>query len=575
MPAQKETLSVDVYKTVSDVVTYVESKPIRATLEVKLRPEFTFQNNLRDIILQIVMQFCLMGKTEAIEKIRDAAFSNEAPEKVLSALFKLFDDVANDITDSPENAEKIAALKKLKKLIHAYADLIDPDFRLQNRERIVNVKKAELKNNAVYVVRKNIPPITTEENRQKRKTAKSRLNRSSLFVSVIVGIGEGMIAAAFAAAAMPFLPALLAVGIPAILCNYFLFRGASFSVMKQIYFGKSTDDKKTKILKGASTFFSAMAGLTYGFLSYGSASIAFGKLFFGLTAAAAMAAPPVALIAIALVISVVTAIAVTTLYDHALRGIIDKGIKKSLLELKESFINFFKPENNKLFRELTLTEKLKHIAKKTLQGIVHFVFYSVAVAISAVVILAIMPIMRHKATSILHGTFRLAHKTAEVVSKAITIGMGSLVNGFFYVKQVIGAMNIVKKVAHAIWYPRDAAQKMKKEFDDATANSHIWVQTVVTSVKRLFLFGTVVANSVVGQGVGASHSHAAQKAVSAIVPDNSESVSSAAIAVGISVASATANGKGVHGATGGVGFFSKPKEKPQIPDDRPQIACAP
>lgn len=571
MVAQTETASVEVYNTVNDVLNYILKKPIRASLEVKLRPEFTFQNNIRDITLQILMQFCLIGKADAIDTIREAVNTNDAPENLLVTLFCLFDEVAQGVTDSPENAEKITALKKLKKLIHAYAELIDADFRLHNHRRIVNAKKASLEDTDAYVVQENYAPIITEENRQKRKTAKARINRASAAVSVIVAIGEGMIAAVFAVAAMPFLPALLAVGIPALLCNYFLFRGDSFSVMKQIYFGKSSDDKKTKTLKGASTFFSAMAGLTYGFLSYGSASIAFGHLLFGLTAAAALAAPPVGLIVIALIISVATAIAVTTLYDSTIRRMIDNGIKKSLLKLKDDFINFFSPENGKTFRELSLQEKLKHIAKKTAQGLLHVVFYAIAIAISVVVVLAIMPIMRHKATEIFHGTFRIASQLAKKISHAITIGMGSLVTGFFYSNKVFGAMNVVKKIARAIWYPRDATREIKNAFHAATANVYTKVQSVVTGFKRLFLFGTVVMNSVVGQGIGASKSHAAQQAVSEIIPGNSESVSSAAIAVGISAASGTANANGVCDGTRSIAFFPPAERKKQIADTRSQI----
>ncbi|MCX7121513.1 MAG: hypothetical protein NTZ67_07065 [Gammaproteobacteria bacterium] len=419
-----------------------------------------------------------------------------------------------------------------------------------------------------YLAVDGLEPVTDEEYRTTRKKQKGRINKFSFAISLIVGIGEGLIAATFVAATWPFLIAVLAVGIPAAICNYVLLRNDSYSVIKEIWFGKSTDTPRQKTIKTIGSIFSGAAGLSYGFLSFGSALVTLGHLIFGLSVAAALATPPIALIVLSSVVAVVTAIAIATLYDFMLRKWVDEGFTDKLIKIKDDFIDFFRPENEH-WDNLTPAEKRKHVFFKVIDTLVHVVFLAVALVIATFVTIATTLLFKHKATTIFSTTFGLAHAAAEKVSLSITIAMGALINSLFYIRSATYMVNVVKKTVLAIIHPVDTWNKIKASFSKfSVKNIYQKTESAVRAVKRMFLFGTVVANSGVGQGWGIGKSHVAQAGLDAStqtftgVDLSHTAVYASSVTAGV-VGSGGANLRAALGATGVTAALSGNENDPK------------
>lgn len=576
---------VHIKEALKKQINFIVTKPILATLFLKLRPAWSFkENNANDIAFQLGIQLVLMG----IDLVDLTVLSNS--DDPLSNLFNTFNFIATSITEvhfsnelTEEEKEQLIAtktaqekeLKKLKKLIHAFARLLEYDLEEEENFKIINLEKVlaryrknliemdelnkpdyekslpEIQNQTAikfqlsqdlcilqkfHYINKNdtslineadkinpsapfirqkyavttlpIDPISDDNQRAQRKKVKSRLNKFSFAVSLIVGLGEGLIGTVFMLGSFSFLPALLLVGIPAALCNYFLFRNDSFSVMKEICFGKSNDSKRIKNMKNISTIFSAGAGIAYGFLSFSSATVGFGHLIFGLTATAAIATPPFALIIIASVIAIVTAIAITTLYDYMIRKWINDDMGEKIKQTKENVINFFKKPCSEYdhWSELKLSKKCQCIAKKT----VKLLFLTVMLAGCITISVVTLGLFSHKAFIIFHKSFDLASSISNKLSLAL-IAVAAATNSLFYSRGVVRALNLVKKVVTSPAKIIHSTVNLVKNF--YKQNMHQRVATVFSAVKRGILLACVFSNSCLGQGCGMGKSKTAQDIV--------------------------------------------------------------
>src|SRR3990167_4278828 len=498
----------------SAIFKQIVQNPKKSILTAKLRPNFTFnETNEKDVVSQLAIQLCLMGHADFVKTESE---KKDDEEVLLSQLFDKFTEIAKQA----ETDEQLKSLKKLKKLIHAFARVINPEYFESGEatKRIVNLKKLERSNqkdkalndvkpvtpidekatvsNQKYTVLADTKLVTPINERTKRKIIKSRINRFSFAISIIVGLGEGLIAAVFAASAWPFLLAIVAVGIPAAICNYFLF---------------------------------------------------------GLSLIAAMLTPPGALIAIAAIVAVVTAIAISTLYDYMIRNWIDKRVDKKILgklkNLKKDFINFCKPENGKTFQQLSKTEKAKHIAKKTLQGLLHITFFVIAIAVSVVVAIVATTVFRAHAVNIFKGVFSMSISLSNRLATAITVGMGAIVNGIFYVKSAIFSVDALKKMASSIVHPVKTYNKAKQSCKDfSEKNTHQKTEVVFNAVKRSVLLGTVVMNSIPWQAIGMGRDGASTVADTF---RTSNRIGDATGATAVGLASGGANAMSVINATQG------------------------
>lgn len=465
-----DTQNITTILAIQDAFGYVESQPISSTLEVKLRPEFSFdETNLRDVALQLAMQLSLMGDNKAISIMRQS----QTPLTDLNIIIK-------NIATEAKIEEQLKALKKLKKLARALARLLHVD-----PTTIASIAPKK---------------TTTPEIRTKRKLHKSRINKFSLVISLIVGLGEGLMAAVFASTllvAWPFVLVLLAVGIPAALCNYFLFRGASFSVLKEIRFKKLSDSPLTRRLKNFSTLFSSAAGLSYGFISFSTALMAFGHLLFGLTMIAALATPPVALIILAAVVAVVTTIAIATLYDHSIRGLISKF---NLEKLKEDFFGFIKLKEFKALT--TLSEKCGHVAMVVARIMLRVLFNIPALVLCALVVVPVTLLARNHMAAIFQTTFRVSNALSNTLATVITVAMGAVVNGYFYASSVLLTANLLKKAVAAVLHPIDTFFQIKESCAAFfKQNNQQKTANVFNGAKRAAFFGCVTINGS-AQGMG-------------------------------------------------------------------------
>ncbi len=599
-----DTHNITSILAIQDAFRYVELQPIPSTLEVKLRPEFSFdETNLRDVVLQLAMQLCLMGNKQLASKLEKLSVS-----ELIDTLFIEFGVLASVAGTDKAQAK---SLQKLKKLIHALAILSQVDLKKPEAKRIVNLTKllARRDNNSKeakalkiklafnhteeegkkegkkltdleklivqdsqalepflnkvsdeekekltqeYAVVSNIEPITGKDTitgkdkRTERKKIKSRINKFSLVISLIVGLGEGLMAAVFASsllAAWPFVLVLLAVGIPAALCNYFLFRGASFSVLKEIRFKKLSDSPLTRKLKNFSTLFSSAAGLSYGFISFSTALMAFGHLLFGLTMIAALSTPPVALIILAAVVAVVTTIAIATLYDHTIRGLISKF---NLEKLKDDFFAFIKLTEFKALT--TLSEKCGHVAMVVARIMLRVLFNIPALVLCALVVVPVTLLARNHMATIFKTTFRVSNDLSNKLATVITVVMGAVVNGYFYASSVLLTANLLKKAVAAVLHPIDTFFQIKESCAAFfKQNNQQKTANVFNGAKRAAFFACVTINGS-AQGMG----------IASVVPRGDRELHDAVLFSG-GAASSGANGNaGANAMKGVASVVSKP-----------------
>lgn len=583
-----------------ETLQYVVDRPYSASFKSQLKPDIFYSDtSIKDVTFKLAAEYCLVGDDafipelirliDAIEEAKAKAKAKAEDEihgkKALDIFFNtLMEEFARLAEQKNLSDHDVAELKKMKKNIHSLMRLSGYDFYDAKNVRIVNLEKLlkrvqdnstsqdaadrialnsflenatetdnkKLKLKQKYAVGRGIEAITPEKTRDKRKKQKWRINGLSLAISIIVGIGEGLIAAVFAAASWPFVLSLLVVGIPAAICNFVLFRADSFDVMKQIWFGKAEDTPLQRKLKTVSTLFSAGAGVAYGFLSFGSAMTAFGHLFFGLTTAAAMTAPPLGLIFLAAVIAVVTAVALTTLYDFMIRRFIDKADIGKLKKIKQDFVDYFKP---KLEKGETLGPKF--VLKKIVQVLFHVTFAAIGLAVSVVAIIATTRLFKHKAVDVFHGAFRLSDRAAQIVSDVVVYGLGAAINALFYGKSAFFLVNTIKSVVHAIAHPKETAQKIRETWNHVKHSAHKKIEFVATGFRRLILFGSIAMNSGVGQGMGMGGSSVVDNAV-AVVTGLSPANAGTMTAVDVTTASGGANLNAAVNLTGTHAFFGHP-----------------
>ena len=483
-------------------------------------------------------------KTTALKKFLDELYA------VFSRIAEIVPHKAPENTTQEEDDEKAieakqSALKKLKKQIHFFAELNGVDLKNNASTRIVNFQKLRerferdqvrlqelyrleemtkkdnielssliqrmkedrrlLKNLNVthknllldetlqkdvikkrYAVVDNITPITTPEYRAHRKKIKSRMNTASFVISLIVGLGEGLIAAVFMMTILPALPALLLFGLPGFTCNYYLFRGASYSVMKEIYFGQSSDTALTKQCKKISTLCSFAAGISFGFLSFGSATVGIGHILLMLGIGAAIATPVG--LAVAAVIAIVTAVAFGFLFDCSIRKMMGNDVAKKIQDVKESVKKFFRRDIKSVVGDI--------------------VAITMAFVLTSIILIVTAGVLRHRGAEIFTGIMKIPGYIASKLS-IVNVAMGSLPNAIFFSRTISTAVIAIKEaVLHPVrtWH---AVKEGCRQFFDKE-NLHRRAAHWITAVKRFFL-GTCVVLNGVGEAHGYANSPAAKK----------------------------------------------------------------
>lgn len=277
---------------------------------------------------------------------------------------------------------------------------------------------------------------------------KSVLKKVSLGIAVVVGVGEGLVAAAFFGG--PLIIALLAIGIPAFAVNYFLFKGSAFNTLKQVFLkrvyvnerGETISTLKKRLID-STIVCSLAAGICYGVLSLGSALGALGPLVFGITAAASVAAPPVGLLVVAGLVATVTAVAVATLFYVAFADFIKND---RLSQAKNYYKRFWKDITARKgsAKDYTLGENCKYVCTVAAKCAWEFAKVAVALAATVLVTVATCGVFYQKTISILT---QLPKWSAAVSAKIATVtsALAGVVNAFFMRDSVSTARDYVLK----------------------------------------------------------------------------------------------------------------------------------
>lgn len=565
------------YPIVLKTIDYILKHPYLSSLEAQLRPEFTFKaneingadHNIRDVVLKLIQQIALMNRLNVFfdksQLERPENTDEENLQIFLDLLYQKFQEECNNLRIQNKELsileKHLEEEKRVQQLIHDFkknkrfktlGEEMEKDFQQQKvKHRDIEALRAQLE--AQYAELKKLKKLihafaranelecqivnntklqtqTKEEKAQARiarKKIKSKLNIVSFSVSLIVGLGEGLVAAVFATVMWPFALALLLVGVGGFACNYYLFRGDSFAILKDIYFGTVWKDEKGNPVSGkkkafvySTLIFSLSGGLCFGFLSFSSALIAFGKLFFGLTAVAAIAAPPVGLAILAGFIGIVTAVALFTVFAYITANFARKdGFRKLVQKAKHIYEDFGKDWQE----QKTKKAQVKFIAKTILSAFIHVVFFALAAAMSVVVILASNALFQHKTLTMLHSTFHMAAQLASKTADVMVFGLGAISNAVFNVRGIFAVANTVKQAVFALAHPVETVKKIQDFYHSVKNNNYRKIELMVTFAKRLSLFDGIGFNGW-GQSCGFATNPYSQQAVNTAIPTDTQGI---------------------------------------------------
>lgn len=586
--------SSDVFQKIKETLHYVHNHSSKATWELLLRPNWTFnfrKRNTEDVTLRLLIQLYNMLKHEGaadedseLTVVKNALAACNDETEFLGTCYAVFEELAAaPATGEPEKSKsQINALKTFKKNIHELARAIGNNPKDESSTRIVNLQK--LKNrykenyaaflkirhlfitNELYteieaqdgtaganqfdqapnplsettreniikkmkekfaspntkkideyialqkqleedyavlkdylvkdenekdfrlkqqyvVVTTPIKPISTDPQRNTRKTEKRTLNWISFFSSLFVGIGEGLVAAALSGLAIL---SLFLIGIPAALCNYFLFRNDSFHILKDIFYGTVWKDSENKPISATkkslvalTLLFSTGAGMAYGFLSMSSLLLVGVKL--GIATSVAFAATPPGWLVFALIIVAGTTIGITTAFAYGATQLI------KTVDFSQTY------EHVKKF----LKESSK--TKIIVTGLVHLIFYAVTLALSAIVIPMAVIFFRENAIHALHKCFGVAVAAATTTASVI-IGLGSIMTSVFSVQGIAKAATVVKQV---VLHPKDTVDAFIAGWKSVHRHPYRKIAGIWSAFKTGVLFACSGINAH-GQGTGPS-----------------------------------------------------------------------
>lgn len=281
------------------------------------------------------------------------------------------------------------------------------------------------------------------------RTKKSRYKKISLAISAIVGFGEGLVAAKFAAAAMlalfgiGFVPVIFIIGIPGMLVNICLFYGSAVTTMKDLFLGQIYNDENGNKVSPAmrkaintTLVLSLFSGLCFGALSYQSATIALAALT-GLGAASG------GIIIAAAAVALVTTVALTCLYYCCTASLLKNNTLGKIKDFfKETFTNIYAYDcvkdggaDWKLWSERSNTDKALFYLKKTAAVIVNAIAVTAATAVAFVFTGASFGMFANQAGGLVISAFKASAHAAKVAGYIIS-AIGSILNTVFQVNSI-------------------------------------------------------------------------------------------------------------------------------------------
>ncbi len=361
--------------------------------------------------------------------------------------------------------------------------------------------------------------FTSQAERQSRRQMKSRLNKISWGISLIVALGEGIVVAVFMTAFLPFPVAFLVVGTLGFLCNLYLFRRSSTEVLRDLFFGrmfKKLDGipllQRERNFVIFSLIFSAAAAICIGCLSFSSAVAALTQLF-GLAAAVTVATTPVGIIIVATIIALVTTFALFTLFTHMtanwFREEGPRKLKKTLCDVPHQFVEFWKHKN---WARLSKKAKLFHIFKKLAIAFLKILHISVIIALVAVVIVASAGLLKHKAVDMFHVFFQIGEKIANALAYTFVI-LGGLINSLFTATTTVVGLsliqNFIQSIINILLNPRNNYHEAKNFVNTKKSNPIQFYETVFLSIEHGVL-GVCALVNCFAQGIGSACDKTAQ-----------------------------------------------------------------
>lgn len=293
-----------------------------------------------------------------------------------------------------------------------------------------------------------LDPLTDHDARKKKKKTKKHLGWGAKIISAIVAIGQGMIPMAFAIGPAG-LPMAIAIGVAGTLCSYFLFKGDSYNVLKNIRFitffkgkdGRSLPKEKKRWVR-VGLFFAALSAITSGLLAFGSTQAGVVTLCTLLGIASGPAAPLV----VAVIIGSLTTFALGAVFTQIVTTWIHEDtIQKMLRKLTwNNLKNYFTAPS-----DATAKQKIEHVIYQTIRA-----FLLPAAALAAITV-SIVAVGMFTSQSV--AVFTNIDKAVQLSNKAaliLTTTVGTLINALnviFYLKAIFYIKSVVQAGALGLY----------------------------------------------------------------------------------------------------------------------------
>lgn len=308
------------------------------------------------------------------------------------------------------------------------------------------------------------PRIEGKHEREKElnRLKKKQFRISSLAISLVVGLGEGMVAAVFAKGAMMtlfglgFAATIPIIAIPGFIVNLCLFYGSAVTTMKDLFMGRIYYDENGNYVSptmrkaiNTTLFLSVFSGLCFGALSFQSGTLAWAALL-GASAASG------GIVALAAIVAVVTTVALTCLYYVCAAKLLKNNTLSKIKDFfKETFTNVYAYDCAKdggkdwtMWQDLSVFDKGLFYLKKTLGFMLNAVAVSAAIAVSFVFTGASFGMFANQAGGLVISAFKASAYTAKMVGY-VTSAIGGILNTVFQVNSVTLFCTMLGKAALA------------------------------------------------------------------------------------------------------------------------------
>lgn len=492
---------IELFKLVKNTLQAVKDSPVSTALKHHLSALSWNHNEFDQDVFRIIYALAEIGlHYEILGLVK--YFNNENQEvtqelaeaqlqKFLDGVYAIFNSlsVRDDIADED--------LKKLKKLIHIFAEKHYFERKIFNIEKVYQqqlddknvTEKLQNQPKRKYAYFKGLVNQVDQKKVDQRKKKKI-LGYINLAVSLVIALGQGLVAAVFFGWAL--IPSIAIIGTAGAISNFGLFKDDSYKTLKEYFITGIFKDAKgrkiskaKKIIISASLIFALAGAVISGIFAYSSALTAFAAIF----AAVSIACPPAGVAILAGVVGIATLVTFTLIFYRILADIVKNNRFVQLKKyFKTQFIDVWlkKPED---WENKTTLSKTLHFAKVTCGVAFRTAVALGTIAFCTLVAVGSMGLAYTHAMSFLQQFPILTEKAVHLITTVGVYAFITPVNTFFYSRAVIKSFYKIQEglasIADQMTRPKELGKNIKNYFKEAKINKLRTTKLVISVVKFL------------------------------------------------------------------------------------------